>query len=148
MLSPGEVMAEVKLLSTVRDMLITINKDDAGKMKELLNKESLELSDISNIMSLLTVSKAVNHNVMIDGLVSVKDDIKKDGLKKDEIINIEKLKGAVEEKKGLKEKFAGRFFASGAKLEEVLPALGSDTFVNVRGTMHSPMMVRALAAAA
>ena len=147
-LSPGEVMAEVKLLSTVRDMLITINKDDAGKMKELLNKESLELSDISNIMSLLTVSKAVNHNVMIDGLVSVKDDIKKDGLKKDEIINIEKLKGAVEEKKGLKEKFAGRFFASGAKLEEVLPVLGSDTFVNVRGTMHSPMMARALAAAA
>jgi hypothetical protein len=80
---------------------------------------------------------------MIEGLESVKIEIEKE-----EVINVERLKAAVEEKKSRMEQFKGKFFASGAKLEDVLPALESATFVNIRGTMDSPLMARAVAQAA
>jgi hypothetical protein len=149
LLSPGEVTTEIKLLSTVRDMLITVNKSKDGRMEKLLNKAQLNEEDISVIMSSLIVSKAVNHSAMIKGLESVK--LPESKVSEEEIINVERLKAMVEKKKTNMEKMKevkDRFFASSANIEDVMPTLGSDTFVDIRGTMQSPMMARALAAAA
>jgi hypothetical protein len=147
-LSPGEVMAEVKLLSTVRDLLIGVVKGDS-ELGILLDKKELKEGEIRVIMSSLTESKAVNHNVMIAGLGEAKRNADAKVEEREELIDVGMLKKAMEEKEESRiALFAGRFFGSRAKLEEVLPSLGNDTFVNVRGTMMSPMMSRALAASA
>jgi hypothetical protein len=147
-LSAEEVNIEIKLLSTVRDLLITLNQ--AGNREELLailNKESITLEDFSKLSDNLKVSKAVNHNVIVETMASIKTGYVNAG--NDEfVINLDDLKKAIESKKGTAERVA-KFFRGNKNVEDILPTLaGRELKEKTRGLNITPMMAKAVAASA
>ena len=90
----GSLNASIDILSTVRDMLIMVVKDE--NMKEMLNKEGVTVEEI---MSKLIVSKAVNQNVVVKTFGVVKKQVEKDF-----VIDVNKLQKAVATKIDLKDK--------------------------------------------
>jgi hypothetical protein len=147
-LSAEEVNIEIKLLSAVRDILITVSQAaNQGEILGILNKEDIALDEFSKLAQTVKVSKAVNHNTIVEMMTAVKTE----HIQRDEeafVITIEELKKAVETKKGTAEK-AAEFFRGNKNAEDILPTLaGRELKKNVRGSIITPMMAKAVSAAA
>ena len=90
----GSIQASIDILSTIRDMLIMVVKEESTK--EMLNKEGVTVEEI---MSKLVVSKAVNQNVVIKKMGEAKTKVEKDF-----VIDVNKLQKAVATKIDFKDK--------------------------------------------
>ena len=131
-LSEAEVKVEIELVTTLRDLLITISKQDSGWLTNASEEE---------IMSKLIVSKAVNQNVIVhmfeDGVRTAVSDAKAE----DFVIDVKKLQSTIVDK-NLK-------FAKDAKIEDVMELLaGADKIYKTPMMSFNMRNVHAIAAAA
>jgi hypothetical protein len=151
-LSAKEANVEIKLLSTVRDILITLKKSDKDKRKSLtdrLDSDELGMEDIEILKSQIIISKAVNMSVIIEGFKKSDADARDD---KDAGKELKKALSKLTQELGKKMTRAEKkaLAARTAAFDDVLPTLGNEEWVKkgTRGVMLSPMMARAVAASA
>jgi hypothetical protein len=144
-MSVQEVNIEIKLLSTIRDLLITLEQSsNKQELLEIVNKEKIDMKDFDKLSASLKVSKAVNHNTIVETLGT----LKAEGGKEDFIIDIEALKKAIETKTSTSKRII-EFFNDKNKPEDILPMLGGDKLKEkARGMQMTPMMIRSVAASA
>jgi hypothetical protein len=143
-LSPEEAAVERILLGTIRDALITLAKSDEvskNKITELLNKEELDTNEIAYLNSQIVISRAVNKNIVLLNTAELKAAVDED----EEFVKaIEALKADIETKR--ENKFF--LFAKKVDMGTVLPELNMEEKKLKRGTIMSPMMIKAVSAAA
>ncbi|WP_372520819.1 hypothetical protein [Candidatus Ruminimicrobiellum ovillum] len=130
-LSEAEVRVEIELVTTLRDLLMTVGTD----------KEWLTTANEEEIMAKLIVGKAVNQNVIVNMFEDgVKTSVSKasDG---DFVIDVKKLQSTIVDK-NIK-------FAKDAKIEDVMELLaGSDKKYRTPMMSFSMRNIHAIAAAA
>ena len=131
-LSEAEVKVEIELVTTLRDLLITTSKQDAGWLTNASEEE---------IMAKLIVSKAVNQNVIVHmfekGIKTAVSDAKAG----DFVIDVKKLQSTIVDK--------NLRFAKDAKIEDVMELLaGADKKYKTPMMSFSMRDIHAIAAAA
>jgi hypothetical protein len=139
------INVETDILSVLRDILITVNKDVTNReeIKTILNKDNIIWTEFDRLSNVLLISKSVNRNAIVGGFEKVQNE------GGEFVIDFEALKKAIETKKGTIEKIVS--FYRGAKgPEDMLPNLDGkyDEKNKQRGVHLSPMMIHAIAAAA
>jgi hypothetical protein len=147
-MSAQAVNIEIKLLSTIRDLMIMLNKstDEGQKQKllDILNKADIGNKEFDMLSYSLKVSKAVNRNTIVKTL----GEVRAERGEKDFIIDVDALKKAIETKTKTSEAIIN-FFSGKGKPEDILPRLGGGELKeNARGTQMTPMMIHAVAASA
>jgi hypothetical protein len=144
-LSADDTAVEIQLLSLVRDTLITLSKSEAGtkgKIEELLNKEELNINEIAYLNSQIVISKAVNKNVVLLNTPEMKTAVDEDEELSNALAGLQKTIEKKQESKFL-------LFSKKADMGAVLPELKMSGDKKLkRGTMMSPMMMKAISAAA
>ncbi|MCL2507412.1 MAG: hypothetical protein FWF00_06995, partial [Endomicrobia bacterium] len=134
-------------------VLITVATSEfKGKLVDMFNQEELSANDIGVISSQLIISKAVNMNVMIEGLAQYISPVVSETKVKEERSLAEALsdfKNAVEKKQTMKEKFVD-YFTSQRIIDDALPAFDAREEIKKgkRGIAMSPLMARAVAQSA
>ncbi|MCL2485900.1 MAG: hypothetical protein FWF32_07610, partial [Endomicrobia bacterium] len=124
-----------------------------GKLVDMFNQEELSANDIGVISSQLIISKAVNMNVMIEGLAQyispVVSETKVKTEERDLATALSDFKKAVETKQTMKEKFVN-YFTSQRIIDDALPAFDARDEIKKgkRGIAMSPLMARAVAQSA
>ena len=138
-LTPEETVAEVKLLSILRDIFIAVSKEAGeGDLKSLLDKEELTVEEFKIIMEIIAVNKIVNHSATVKGFA-------KANANKKFSINMNDLRLALSDKTAEQERLSNLFKKN--TMDELLNPgrlVSDERLRKHRGIITSPMTAKAI----